>query len=281
MTGTADGQWRSDGDRERSRWKERARAILVKYGIVPDSAQEDMVLDQVRRSEPPDGMTPDAEAEWFRGELITAAYDFWALVASARERSNEHINLAWAALYESWHGWLVKLCRHPRNLVAGFEPEDVAQEVWLRLLSRPYDPAEGTAFTTWMYRQAWQTADALRRKQRSWLLVDPSTSALDAAAVDGEPIEAIPSMEGFLAGVDPELREALSELSEDQRTLLYLLLVADVKTAEAAEELGKKVGTVRAIKKRALDKLQSLLGGPAFSPGGPTPMQSEDGDSSG
>lgn len=56
-----------------------------------------------------------------------------------------------------------------------------------------------------------------------------------------------------------DIREALGELSSDQREVLELRLIAELPTAEVAELTGRTIGAVKALQHRGLSKLSRVL----------------------
>ena len=60
----------------------------------------------------------------------------------------------------------------------------------------------------------------------------------------------------------------LATLTDDQRAVLLLRVVADLSLAETAEVLGKPVGAVKALQHRALAKLRADVGAVSQEPGG-------------
>ena len=69
------------------------------------------------------------------------------------------------------------------------------------------------------------------------------------------------------APIDPELLDALGELTADQRQVVALRFVADLPLRDVARITGRRVGAVKGLQARALENLRGLLGaGPG--PGG-------------
>ena len=58
---------------------------------------------------------------------------------------------------------------------------------------------------------------------------------------------------------DERLHRLLSILSDDQRQVLLLRIVADLPLEEAADALGKTVGAVKSLQHRALASLRRSL----------------------
>ena len=130
------------------------------------------------------------------------------------------------------------------------EPEDVLGEVFLQVardLGRGRFKGDDAALRRWVFSIAHNRAmDAHRKRARD--RSDPSAEVADTRAVDapGDP-------------VDPELVEALTALSADQREVVLLRFLADLPLETVAKVTGRTTGAVKALQHRALDNLRRLL----------------------
>jgi len=139
------------------------------------------------------------------------------------------------------------------------EAEEVAQEVFLKLISR-VDQYDGRAsVASWLFAIAANASrDRLRRSGRR------PTVPLDAVAeAPGSDVAADDAL------VERErrnlVRKALAELSEDQREALILARYHGLAYAEIAQALSISEGAVKTRIFRAMEKLKDV-----FSRGGPT-----------
>jgi RNA polymerase sigma-70 factor (ECF subfamily) len=139
------------------------------------------------------------------------------------------------------------------RLLAGDEAtaEDVVQNAFFRAHRALAGFRGDASIDTWFYRILVREVQRQRRWQalRSWFAVDPD---LAAAAVDPRPVG------------DPGLRarivRALERLSAGQREAFVLVHLEELTIHEAAEVLGKAVGTVKSHLHRALAALRVELG---------------------
>lgn len=140
------------------------------------------------------------------------------------------------------------------------DPEDLLGEVFLQV-ARDLHKFEGddAALRRWVFAIAHnRLLDARRRASRRPRLVDRDVPHAPAP----------PPADPF----DPELVEALSRLTPDQREVVVLRFVADLPLADVARITGRRVGAVKAMQHRALETLSSLVDGPAPpSPAPPSP----------
>lgn len=163
-------------------------------------------------------------------------------------------------------GWAFgRLWEQQAPLVASYlrrrgvrDADDVTSEVFLaafRGIAR-FD-GDGSAFRAWLFTIAHHKAvDAVRRPARRELLVDTFAGSegdlLDDAPRSAED-EALDRVSAAAA-----LR-SLEVLTDDQRDVLLLRVVADLSLAETAQVLGKPVGAVKALQHRALTRLRSAV----------------------
>jgi len=130
--------------------------------------------------------------------------------------------------------WQERLWRHARRLIRDDASAwDVLQEAWLSMLKglrRLDDPA---AFAPWAYRVVTlRCVDHVRRRERQRKL----ERAQEAPVWEPPPDE---------DGDVEALREALAELSVEQRALLSLHYREGLRLERIAEILGIPVGTVK------------------------------------
>jgi RNA polymerase sigma-70 factor (ECF subfamily) len=134
------------------------------------------------------------------------------------------------------------------------DAEDVLQEAFLQVWRRAgdFDETRGRAFT-WLVTIARSRAlDRLRALgSRGRLATEaarlPREEVGDAAA------DALRSEEGKV------VRQALSELPEDQRRALFLAYFEGLTQAEIAARLGDPLGTVKTRMRSGMMKLRELL----------------------
>ena len=149
--------------------------------------------------------------------------------------------------------------------------DDVTSEVFLaafRGISR--FEGDGSAFRAWLFTIAHHKGvDALRRRSSGELLV--GSPGLDDM---GLPERATRSAEDLALDrvADADVVRRLGTLTDDQRAVLLLRVVADLSLAETADVLGKPVGAVKALQHRALARLRAGLGDRPVSPGNPAAM---------
>lgn len=138
------------------------------------------------------------------------------------------------------------------RLLAGDEAtaEDVVQNSFLRAHRALAGFRGDASLDTWFYRILVREVQRQRRWQalRSWFAVDPEVAppALDLRPV-GDP------------GLRRRITTALERLSAGQREAFVLVHLEELTIAEAAEVLGKAVGTVKSHLHRALVALRVEL----------------------
>ena len=107
-------------------------------------------------------------------------------------------------------------------------------------------------FRSWVFTIAHhRMVDDVRRARRRPLVVQ-SDVAEEAATGDVE-AEALDALS------DQRLHRLLGTLSDDQRRVLLLRVVADLPLEDAAATLGKTVGAVKSLQHRALASLRRAM----------------------
>jgi len=157
------------------------------------------------------------------------------------DRATGGNELAWSVLYDRY---APKLRGYAAAQGAG-EPDEVVGDVFADLarnLAR--FTGDESAFRSWAFMIAHnRVIDARRRANRQ--------PALFPVAIGGD-VEA----EAVQALVTGEITAILSALSEDQRNVLLLRIVADLSVSETARILGKGESAVKATHRRGLARLQ-------------------------
>jgi RNA polymerase sigma-70 factor (ECF subfamily) len=132
--------------------------------------------------------------------------------------------------------------------------EELFGELWLRVVERLgafRPPASGAehAFAAWLYRIAHNLAvDSLRRR---------GGLPLDAEIVSREP----GPDEQVIGGEErTTLRDALAQLTPDQREVVVMRFYEERSSAEVAALTGRSEGAVKVMQHRALHALARLLG---------------------
>ena len=166
-----------------------------------------------------------------------------ALVERARRREKGALNDLCARFYPKILGYLI-------HRVGRRFAEDLTEEVFLRVV-RAIAGQKGS-FVAWLYKIAANVAVDHGRSQAA----RPEAPLSDAAA-------------GRAAGGDParevgralDLRDAIGQLTDDQRELVTLKFLQGLSTAEVADATGRTPEAVRALQFRALAALRRALGG--------------------
>lgn len=175
---------------------------------------------------------------------MTIGAGFPEILAAARTGAE----WAWERLYESIAGGV----RGYLAAQGAVDPDDLTGEVLLQLVrGLPGFEGDEAGFRSWVFLVAHhRLIDDRRHHRRDATLAAkqqpaaPSPSA-DVGALDAE--------------TDAEWRQRLAGLSDDQRHVILLRVVADLPAEQVARILGKRVGTVRVLQHRALARLRADL----------------------
>ena len=142
------------------------------------------------------------------------------------------------------------------------EPEDLASEVFVGIV-RGVDRFEGDerAFRTWVFTIAHRRlVDERRRLLRS--LEEPTDPAEMTRLASGVLVAGVEEQVGMLGG---GVEQAMNALSDDQRAVLLLRILADQSVVEVASILGKSQGAVKTLQRRGLRSLVRELEGKGVS----------------
>ena len=139
------------------------------------------------------------------------------------------------------------------------DARDVAQDAWVHAFHKLGTFRGHSAFYSWLFRIAFNAAVSERRKSRR---VPASLDATRDRAgyeppdsrADGQPSHSLEQSERQTL-----VRHALSQLSEEYRTVLVLKEMEDLKYEEIAEIVGCPIGTVRSRIHRARQELREKL----------------------
>jgi RNA polymerase sigma-70 factor, ECF subfamily len=138
------------------------------------------------------------------------------------------------------------------------ECEDLAQEVFLKVFRKLHTFQQDSAFFTWLYRIAVNTAsDHLSRRSRRRLQLVEDESALD----QGQPRS--PATDVSQPMIEEELvqvtRKILDRLPEKYRTILVLREYEDLSYTDIAAVLGINLGTVESRLFRARQRFKEAI----------------------
>ncbi|NTW01234.1 MAG: sigma-70 family RNA polymerase sigma factor [Oscillochloris sp.] len=135
--------------------------------------------------------------------------------------------------------------------------EDLLGDLWVRVVERlesfrlPPSGAE-PAFAAWLYRIAHNLViDNFRRKESGNIPLNPDVTDSD------------PTPDEYAISGDErrELRQAIEQLTPDQREVILLRFIEERSNAEVAALTGRSEGAVKVMQHRALGALARLLGG--------------------
>lgn len=156
---------------------------------------------------------------------------------------------AWSSLFREYWGAVVGYLRSR----GAAEAEDTASEVLLKIARgiHSFDGAEAS-FRSWVFVIAHRSLiDDRRRSARRSDTTHLSTELGHFGGdVEQEALEQLATA---------EILDALRSLTESQRDVLSLRLVAGLTVEQVAEVVGKRPGAVKALQRRALASLQKVI----------------------
>jgi RNA polymerase sigma-70 factor, ECF subfamily len=173
-----------------------------------------------------------------------------ALVDRVRRGDRDAIAAVYLEVAPGLRGFLLRRVAH------GGVADDLVEQTFVELIEGHHRlRGDGRALRAWLYRAARNNlADWRKRAERrsDHELTDARTATLSDAAVG-------PEDEVLAASRDPQLVAALAQLTDEQREVVELRLVAGLSVAEVASLTGRRPGAVRALQHRAVTRLAELL----------------------
>ena len=136
------------------------------------------------------------------------------------------------------------------------EAEDVVQDAFVRSFLKLHTFQQNSQFFTWLYRIAVNSALSRRRKRRNTVSIDQiqEKSGDEPVGKDDAPDARLLQEERTAM-----VRLALSQVSEDHRSILVLREMEDCSYEQIAEILEIQIGTVRSRLSRARAALKEAV----------------------
>jgi RNA polymerase sigma-70 factor (ECF subfamily) len=183
-------------------------------------------------------------------EILTSETE---LIARARAGDRDAFCRLAALHARRVHTLALRFCRD------GTDAEDLSQEVWLRAFRSLDTFRAESSFYTWLRRIAVNTFLNERRAARS--RVEDAARRLEDGAADAGACASAPDAESalherLLAG---RVRDALAELSPQQRLVFLLKHDEGMTCEEIARTLSCSTGTVKKSLARSVAKLRARL----------------------
>ena len=168
---------------------------------------------------------------------------------SVLEAAKSGAEWAWAALYRDLAGPVTGYLASRGSP----EPEDVASEVFLNVARAIHRfSGDEASFRSWVFVIAHRQLLDDRRARRRRPVVTELTPGVggEGGNAEGEAIEHL---------VTEELRMAFESLTEDQRDVLALRMIGGLTSQQTAQVMGKRIGAIKALQRRAVVALQKKL----------------------
>jgi RNA polymerase sigma-70 factor, ECF subfamily len=160
---------------------------------------------------------------------------------------------ALAGLYDRYggivYGVSLKILQHPA------EAEDLTQEIFLALWQRPIDVGKQGYLMRYLITLTRSRAiDKLRSRTRQLNLVQRWGQTMTTTPPAPAPIEQVVVQER-----SQQVRQALKQLSAQQREVIELAYDVGLSQSEIAQRLHQPLGTVKSWTRQGLLKLKQLL----------------------
>ena len=170
---------------------------------------------------------------------------------SVLEAAKAGAEWAWASLFTELSGPVTGYLASR----GAAEPEDVSSEVFLNVARgiRSFS-GDRTSFRSWVFviahRKLIDERRSRARQPRLAEFPEDTSSVTEGGNVENE------ALTNLMTG---ELQAAFAPLTEAQRDVLALRLIAGLTLAETAQVMGKRVGAIKALQRRALATLHNTI----------------------
>ena len=156
---------------------------------------------------------------------------------------------AWASLFKEYAGPVTGYVASR----GAKEPEDLTSEIFIKVANNIHGfDGDESSFRSWIFVIAHRRLIDERRsvgRQPDFTELPPDYSPNGAAGnVETEALQLL---------VTEELRDAFEVLTDSQRDVLALRMIAGLTLAETADIIGKNVGAVKQLQRRGLEALQA------------------------
>jgi RNA polymerase sigma-70 factor, ECF subfamily len=140
-----------------------------------------------------------------------------------------------------------------RRVPPGIDPDDVVQEVFLRVVRHLPSLRDSERIESWLFQIARNSLrDALRSRRRR----DSRTESMDLDLLADDDVDDVRKAETELA---PCLTPLVAKLAEPYRTAIELTSEQGLTQAEAAQRAGVSVSGMKSRVQRAREQLKQLL----------------------
>ncbi|MEK6248075.1 MAG: sigma-70 family RNA polymerase sigma factor [Planctomycetales bacterium] len=136
------------------------------------------------------------------------------------------------------------------------DARDVVQDAFVQAFVKLKTFRRTSAFYTWLYRIAFNTAISYRRRKKPTTSIEQTRDAGGSEPMDRGAQPDVPLQQADQAF---QVRRALDALSEEHRTVLVLREIDDCSYDDISEILGLPVGTVRSRLHRARMQMKEEL----------------------
>jgi RNA polymerase sigma-70 factor (ECF subfamily) len=134
------------------------------------------------------------------------------------------------------------------------EAEDLTQDIFLKIKESTYDPKRGSLRTFLGILTRSRAFDLLRTRTRNQKQLRRQIANSRARVISYHPIEEVSQVER-----SQEVKNALAQLTSQEREVLKMAYYEGLSQSEIATQLNTPIGTVKSRARRGLLKLRQAL----------------------
>lgn len=135
--------------------------------------------------------------------------------------------------------------------------EDLMQDTYIKMLKNIDQFTSGRDFNSWVVQIAKNTALDYYRKHQKTIITDPIENI--------HIIDTVQAETSSNAKNDYSLEEMIKPLNEEERQIILLHIVSEMKFKTIAETMSKPLGTILWMYQKALKKIKKSLEGEDLS----------------
>ena len=170
-------------------------------------------------------------------------------------RASQHDPEAFAALYDLYVDRIYNYIYYKVGNTA--EAEDLTAQVFTKAWEAIGNYQwQGYSFSPWLFRIAHNLVVDYHRARRPTVVLDVlETHPAWSGSEEERPEQVLQNMMTM-----ERVREAISQLTDEQQTVIILRFLEGYDTADVAKIMGKRRGAIRGLQFRGLMALRKILG---------------------
>lgn len=172
----------------------------------------------------------------------------WQILIQISKGNAKSFALLFGKYQNLVYGYCMKMLKNKQKC------EDITQETWLRVVKNANNYKPTASVKSWLMSIARNLVIDDFRASKKWIeLSDESWNSIEDSQSDLESLFSTQQQ-------NQQLQAAFTELPENQRVILSMILIEELNQSEVATKLNTSVGAVKAALFRARENLKKMMG---------------------